>query len=106
MVTDPTAQRRSNFGSNSNNNTLSSSCSCPSQSQDPGRHLASRLVQIGITDVFSVPRDFNLALLDHLVAEPGLTNISCYNELNAGYAADGHGRSRGVCACVVARSCM
>jgi len=61
---------------------------------------------IGITDVFSVPRDFNLALLDHLVAEPGLTNISCCNELNAGYAADGHGRSRRVCACVVARSCM
>ncbi|KAM7510502.1 hypothetical protein LguiB_009377 [Lonicera macranthoides] len=29
-----------------------------------GRHLARRLVQIGISDVFSVPGDFNLILLD------------------------------------------
>ncbi|KAL6146233.1 hypothetical protein ACLB2K_056916 [Fragaria x ananassa] len=66
-----------------------------------GRHLARRLVQIGVTDVFTVPGDFNLTLLDHLVAEPGLTNIGCCNELNAGYAADGYARSRGVGACVV-----
>lgn len=66
-----------------------------------GRHLARRLVQIGVTDVFSVPGDFNLTLLDHLIAEPGLTNIGCCNELNAGYAADGYARSRGVGACVV-----
>ncbi|KAH0987017.1 hypothetical protein GBA52_014194 [Prunus armeniaca] len=44
-----------------------------------------------VTDVFTVPGDFNLTLLDHLIAEPGLTNIACYNELNAGYA-----HSRGV----------
>ncbi|XP_050381844.1 pyruvate decarboxylase 2 [Argentina anserina] len=66
-----------------------------------GRHLARRLVQIGVTDVFTVPGDFNLTLLDHLIAEPGLTNIGCCNELNAGYAADGYARSRGVGACVV-----
>ncbi|KAJ8898980.1 hypothetical protein K2173_008482 [Erythroxylum novogranatense] len=66
-----------------------------------GRHLARRLVQIGVTDVFTVPGDFNLTLLDHLIAEPGLTNVGCCNELNAGYAADGYARSRGVGACVV-----
>ncbi|KAH9673073.1 Pyruvate decarboxylase 1 [Citrus sinensis] len=66
-----------------------------------GRHLARRLVQIGATDVFSVPGDFNLTLLDHLIAEPGLNLIGCCNELNAGYAADGYARSRGVGACVV-----
>ncbi|PIN04808.1 Thiamine pyrophosphate-requiring enzyme [Handroanthus impetiginosus] len=66
-----------------------------------GRHLARRLVQIGIEDVFSVPGDFNLTLLDHLIAEPGLKNIGCCNELNAGYAADGYARARGVGACVV-----
>ncbi|XVF68490.1 hypothetical protein PTKIN_Ptkin11bG0006700 [Pterospermum kingtungense] len=66
-----------------------------------GRHLAHRLVEIGVSDVFSVPGDFNLTLLDHLIAEPGLTNIGCCNELNAGYAADGYARSRGVGACVV-----
>lgn len=66
-----------------------------------GRHLARRLVEIGVKDVFSVPGDFNLTLLDHLIAEPGLNLIGCCNELNAGYAADGYARSRGVGACVV-----
>nr|AAP96920.1 pyruvate decarboxylase [Dianthus caryophyllus] len=66
-----------------------------------GRHLARRLVQIGVNDVFSVPGDFNLTLLDHLLAEPGLNLVGCCNELNAGYAADGYARSRGVGACVV-----
>ncbi|XP_075637901.1 pyruvate decarboxylase 1-like [Castanea sativa] len=66
-----------------------------------GRYLAHRLIQIGVTDIFSVPGDFNLTLLDHLIAEPGLTNVGCCNELNAGYAADGYARSRGVGACVV-----
>nr|AGA15799.1 pyruvate decarboxylase 5 [Diospyros kaki] len=80
--------------------------SCPSTALVPseatlGRHLARRLVQIGATDVFSVPGDFNLTLLDHLIAEPGLNLIGCCNELNAGYAADGFARCRGVGACVV-----
>ncbi|XP_043715612.1 pyruvate decarboxylase 1-like [Telopea speciosissima] len=66
-----------------------------------GRHLARRLVQIGATDVFSVPGDFNLTLLDRLIAEPGLNLIGTCNELNAGYAADGFARRRGVGACVV-----
>ncbi|KAF3451376.1 hypothetical protein FNV43_RR07471 [Rhamnella rubrinervis] len=66
-----------------------------------GRHLARRLVEIGVKDVFSVPGDFNLTLLDHLVAEPELNLVGCCNELNAGYAADGYARSRGVGACVV-----
>ncbi|XP_051136731.1 pyruvate decarboxylase 1-like [Andrographis paniculata] len=66
-----------------------------------GRHLARRLVEIGVEDVFSVPGDFNLTLLDHLIAEPRLRNIGCCNELNAGYAADGYARQRGVGACAV-----
>ncbi|XP_073009558.1 pyruvate decarboxylase 2-like [Typha latifolia] len=66
-----------------------------------GRHIARRLVQVGATDVFAVPGDFNLTLLDHLIAEPGLNLIGCCNELNAGYAADGFARSRGVGACAV-----
>ncbi|XP_042478978.1 pyruvate decarboxylase 1-like [Macadamia integrifolia] len=66
-----------------------------------GGHIARRLVQIGVRDVFSVPGDFNLSLLDHLVAEPGLNLIGCCNELNAGYAADGYARACGIGACVV-----
>ncbi|KAI9196595.1 hypothetical protein LWI28_025290 [Acer negundo] len=78
-----------------------SSSTTPSCDATLGRHLAHRLVQIGVNDVFSVPGDFNLTLLDHLIAEPWLTNIGCCNELNAGYAADGYARQRGVGACVV-----
>ncbi|XP_068644203.1 pyruvate decarboxylase 1-like [Aristolochia californica] len=66
-----------------------------------GRHLARRLVQIGVRDVFAVPGDFNLTLLDHLIAEPDLNLVGCCNELNAGYAADGYARAKGVGACVV-----
>ncbi|KAL0398501.1 UNVERIFIED_CONTAM: Pyruvate decarboxylase 1 [Sesamum radiatum] len=66
-----------------------------------GRHLARRLVQIGVRDVFSVPGDFNLTLLDHLIEEPELNLVGCCNELNAGYAADGYARAKGVGACVV-----
>lgn len=66
-----------------------------------GRHIARRLVEVGVRDVFTVPGDFNLILLDHLIAEPALTNIGCCNEINAGYAADGYARCRGVGACVV-----
>ncbi|XP_034583018.1 pyruvate decarboxylase 2 [Setaria viridis] len=66
-----------------------------------GRHLARRLVQVGVSDVLAVPGDFNLTLLDHLIAEPGLRLVGCCNELNAGYAADGYARARGVGACAV-----
>jgi pyruvate decarboxylase len=66
-----------------------------------GRHLARRLVEVGATDVFAVPGDFNLTLLDYLIAEPGLSLVGCCNELNAGYAADGYARAKGVGACAV-----
>ncbi|KAI3892155.1 hypothetical protein MKX03_037702 [Papaver bracteatum] len=72
-----------------------------SNSATLGRHLARRLVQVGVKDVFSVPGDFNLCLLDHLIAEPELNLVGCCNELNAGYAADGYARAKGVGACVV-----
>lgn len=66
-----------------------------------GSYLAHRLVQVGVRDVFAVAGDFNLSLLDHLLAEPELTLIGCCGELNAGYAADGYARARGVGACAV-----
>lgn len=66
-----------------------------------GRYIARRLVEIGVRDVFAVPGDFNLILLDHLIAEPELDIIGCCNELNAGYAADGYARAHGVGACAV-----
>ncbi|XP_048567646.1 pyruvate decarboxylase 1-like [Triticum urartu] len=72
-----------------------------------GRHLARRLAEVGARDVFAVPGDFNLTLLDELEAEQpsggGVRLVGCCNELNAAYAADGYARARagGVGACVV-----
>ncbi|XBJ05900.1 hypothetical protein VPH35_024594 [Triticum aestivum] len=73
----------------------------PSAEATLGSHLARRLVEVGVSDVFAVLGDFNLTLLDHLIAEPGPRLISCCNELNAGYATDGYARAKGVGTCVV-----
>lgn len=66
-----------------------------------GSYLAKRLVEGGVSNFFTVPGDFNLALLDDLVAEDGLKLIGCCNELNAGYAADGYCRETGGVGCIV-----
>ncbi|KAL6661238.1 hypothetical protein ACP70R_000622 [Stipagrostis hirtigluma subsp. patula] len=67
-----------------------------------GHHLARRLVQVGVSDVFAVPGGFNLTRLDHLIAEPGLRVVGCCNELNTGCAAHEYARTRSVGACAVA----
>ncbi|KAF8056339.1 SHM4 [Scenedesmus sp. PABB004] len=64
-----------------------------------GTFLAGRLVEIGVTHLFGVPGDFNLSLLDQFVDYKGLETVWTCNELNAGYAADGFCRRKGVGAC-------
>lgn len=59
-------------------------------------YLATRLAQLGIRHFFGVPGDYNLVLLDELIAHENLTYIGCCNELNAGYAADGYARAAGI----------
>eukprot|EP01018_Ginkgo_biloba_P000678 Gb_08494 [translate_table: standard] len=59
-------------------------CNSIMNSSALGRHVARRLVEIGVKDVFSVPGDFNLALLDHLIAEPGLNLVGCCNGMQVG----------------------
>ncbi|KAJ5872688.1 uncharacterized protein N7529_005041 [Penicillium soppii] len=60
-------------------------------------YLFSRLHQLGIRSVFGCPGDFNLTSLDYL--EPsGLNWVGNTNELNAGYAADGYARIKGISA--------
>jgi pyruvate decarboxylase len=61
-----------------------------------GTYLARRLIDLGIEDYFVVPGDYNLLLLDQILKFPEMRLISCCNELNAGYAADGYARARGV----------
>lgn len=60
-----------------------------------GQYLAARLEQLGLRHYFAVPGDYNLVLLDELLLNKNLQMISCCNELNAGYAADGYARATG-----------
>lgn len=65
-----------------------------------GDYLLDRLAELGISEIFGVPGDYNLAFLDHIVTHPKLRWVGNANELNAGYAADGYGRLRGLSAVV------
>lgn len=60
-----------------------------------GGYLAARLAEIGMRHYFTVPGDYNLILLDELLKNDQLQMVSCCNELNAGYAADGYARATG-----------
>ena len=61
-------------------------------------YVLRRLHEIGVDDVFGVPGDFAFPVQDSIVAHPDLNWIGCCNELNAGYAADGYARIKGVAA--------
>ena len=65
-----------------------------------GDYLLDRLAELGISEIFGVPGDYNLEFLDHIVAHPAIRWVGNANELNAGYAADGYGRLRGMSAVV------
>ena len=81
---------------------------CPSFSKEGsvmpeftiGNYLATRLEQIGIKHYFMVPGDYNLVLLDQLLANKNMEQIGCCNELNASYAAEAYARVNG-CGAVV-----
>jgi pyruvate decarboxylase len=66
-----------------------------------GQYLGQRLCDVGITDYFAVAGDYNLILLDELLKVERLRMVSCCNELNAGYAADGYARQRNSAAALV-----
>jgi TPP-dependent 2-oxoacid decarboxylase len=63
-------------------------------------YLATRLQQLGVDHLFGLPGDYNLALIDALLAASTLEWVGCAHELNAGYAADGYARVRGLGAVV------
>ncbi|KAL4914630.1 thiamine diphosphate-binding protein [Aspergillus aurantiobrunneus] len=62
-------------------------------------YLFKRLHQLGVDSIFGLPGDYNLQLLDY-VAPSRLHWIGAGNELNAGYAADGYARIKGIGALV------
>jgi TPP-dependent 2-oxoacid decarboxylase len=62
------------------------------------QYVLRRLKEIGFDDVFGVAGDYAFPVNDAIVEDPALNWISCCNELNAAYAADGYARMRGVAA--------
>lgn len=61
-------------------------------------YLLGRLAELGADTIFGVPGDYTLQLLDHIVDHGQVSWTGCTNELNAGYAADGYARIRGIAA--------
>jgi pyruvate decarboxylase len=66
-----------------------------------GSYLAARLSQIGLKHHFAVAGDLNLVLLDGLLKNKELEQVSCCNELNCGYSAEGYARACDAAAAVV-----
>ncbi|MCJ1378083.1 Pyruvate decarboxylase 1 [Xylographa soralifera] len=66
---------------------------------DVAEYLFRRLHEVGIRAVHGLPGDYNLIALDY-IPEAGLTWVGNCNELNAGYAADGYARVKGIAAMV------
>jgi pyruvate decarboxylase len=64
-------------------------------------YLFTRLRQLGVDSLHGVPGDYNLTALDHVSAS-SLNWVGNCNELNAGYAADGYSRIKGVGALITA----
>ena len=59
------------------------------------RYILQRLKQAGVDHLFGVPGDYVLDFLDEVLASPVRWVGTC-NELNAGYAADGYARLKGL----------
>ena len=58
-------------------------------------YLLSRLKSLGVDHVFGIPGDFILPFFQTM-GESDVEHIAACNELNAGYAADGYARLKGL----------
>ena len=74
---------------------------CPTQRMKIGDFLLRRLEEAGIRDLFGVPGDYNLTLLQQLQDTGTLKWIGTTGELAASYAADGYARLNGLGALLV-----
>lgn len=59
-------------------------------------YLLTRLKQLGLTDVFQIPGDYVKHFTQALEHFDGVKTIGAVNELDAAYAADAYGRTRGL----------
>jgi indolepyruvate decarboxylase len=59
-------------------------------------YLLTRLKQLGVTEVFQIPGDYVKHFTQALEHFDGVNAIGAINELDAAYAADAYGRTRGL----------
>jgi indolepyruvate decarboxylase len=68
----------------------------PSQPFTVADYLLTRLKQLNVTEVFQIPGDYVKHFTQTLEYFDGVTAIGAVNELDAAYAADAYGRTRGL----------
>lgn len=61
-------------------------------------YLLTRLKQLNVTEVFQIPGDYCKHFTQTLEHFAGVNAVGAMNELDAGYAADAYGRTRGLAA--------
>jgi len=66
-----------------------------------GTYLTTRLQQLNVNHLFSVPGDYTSDFLEIVDSQSAIKRIGNCNELNAGYAADGYARANGLGAVAV-----
>ncbi|SFN43186.1 indolepyruvate decarboxylase [Chitinophaga sp. YR627] len=59
-------------------------------------YLLTRLRQLNVTEVFQIPGDYVKHFTQTLEHFPGVNAVGAINELDAAYAADAYGRTRGL----------
>ncbi|MFC9930653.1 alpha-keto acid decarboxylase family protein [Streptomyces sp. NPDC127190] len=69
-----------------------------------GRYLVDRLRQLGLEHLFAIAGDYSIEWLNRYVAPNGIDIVEEVNEVNAGYAADGYARMKGIGALCVTYS--
>lgn len=69
-----------------------------------GRYLVDRLHQLGLDHLFSIAGDYAIEWLNRYVTPSRIEIIEEVNEVNAGYAADGYARLKGIGALCVTYS--
>lgn len=69
-----------------------------------GNYLVDRLSELGLEHLFSIAGDYSIEWVNSYVAPSTIEVVGEVNELNAGYAADGYARLKGIGALCVTYS--
>jgi indolepyruvate decarboxylase len=69
-----------------------------------GQYLVDRLKQLGLEHLFSIAGDYSIDWLNRYITPSSIEIIEEVNEVNAGYAADGYARLKGIGALCVTYS--